>query len=136
MIGETGTIEIPVMNDEPLIVVYKRGKRSPRENVRILTAQRKLNEASADGTPDPEMFSVMVGMLADSVVSWNLTDDDGAPIGTDPESLMDVDLDILTAIAGEIGRQSNIDPLSKSGSNNGSTPEADLEPRRIGSASS
>lgn len=121
MVGETGTIEIPVSNDEPLIVSYRRGRQSPRRQIKILTAQREMAQFKEGEAPDPALLLTLVEMLGELLVSWNLTDNEHKPIGTDVEALLDVDLDILTAVMAEIGRQSSADPLSGSGSSNGSS---------------
>lgn len=135
MVGETGVIEIPVSNDEPLVVHYRRGVMTPRRQMKILQTQRGIATAAGD-TPDPQVLMVMVELLADLIVSWNLTTDAGLPIPTDLDSLQDVEMEILVAIMTEIGRQGRPDPLSGDGSNNGSSPTASSGPRQIGSPSS
>lgn len=128
MVGETGFIEIPVSNDEPLIVFYRRGKQTPRVQIKILTAQRELAALQVDGVPHPKVIEMMTEMLADLIVSWNLTDDNGNPVKTDAESLQDVNTDLLTGITTEIGRQAQVDPLNNGGSSNGLSAVARSEP--------
>lgn len=135
MVGETGVIEIPVSNDEPLVVHYRRGVMTPRRQMKILRTQRELAEAAGDA-PDPAVLLVMVELLSDLIVSWNLTTDAGLPIPTDIESLQDVEMEILTSIMQEIGRQGRPDPLSGGGSNNGSSPMESSGLRQIGTPSS
>lgn len=128
MVGKTGFIEIPVSGDEPLIAYYRRGRRSPREQIVLLTQQRELQALQEGEVPEPRMLELMVEMLADTVVSWNLTDDEGQPIPTTKEALLDVDLGVLVVVSQEIGRQNQIDPLSGSDSKRGSSQTASLEP--------
>lgn len=135
MVGETGTIEIPVSHDEPLVVTYKRGRRSPREQIDILKQQRELAAMQSDGTPDPRMIELMVEMLSETIVAWNLTDADGGLIPTTPEALLDVPMDVLVSISQEIGRQQQIDPLSSGGSSSGLSVVASSEPRPTTTAS-
>lgn len=134
MLGETGTIEIPVPDDEPLVVVYRRASLTPRMQGRLAEAQATARSEGTDGLAGKEAVSILCEFYARAIVSWNLTDDNG-PVGTDAESLQDVDFTILNQITDEIGRAVRPDPLSGSGSNNGSTPRADQEPRQIGMAS-
>ena len=135
MLGETGTIEIPVPGDDPLIVTYRRASLTPRMQSRLAEAQATARTEGADALAGREAIGILCEFYARAIVSWNLTDDDGQPLGTDAESLQDVDFSILNLITDEIGKAVRPDPLSDSGSNNGSTPGADQEPRRIGMAS-
>jgi hypothetical protein len=135
MIGETGFVEIPVANDEPLIAYYRRGRRSPREQIAVLKQQRELQAMQSDGVPDPRMMELLVEMMAETIVSWNLTDNDGAPIPTTKEALLDVDMDILVSISQEIGRANTVDPLRNGGSKPGSSQTESSEPLRIISSS-
>lgn len=136
MLGETGTIEIPVPDDDPLIVTYRRGSLTPRMQAQIVEAQQRANAAGGgDGLAGGESIKVLCEFYSRAIASWNLTDDAGRPIGTDAESLADVDFSILNLVMEEIGRAVRPDPLSDSGSKNGSTPKADSEPRQIGMAS-
>jgi hypothetical protein len=134
MIGETGTVEIPVAGDEPLIVTYRRGVMTPRIQKRMMemttVAEAELTPALAGAALD--FVCDVYGRLIDS---WNLTDDSGAPIGTTPDALSDVDVSILKAVVEAIGGAGQVDPLSGSGSSNGSPQTASSEPLRIISAS-
>lgn len=134
MLGETGTIEIPVPGDEPLVVVYRRGVMTPRLQIKMLSVQQQLTGgATAAANPDALVF--MCEMFSSLIESWNLTDDAGEVLGTDADSLADVDLSILTAILQEIGRAMSPDPLSSGGSSNGSSPKESLELLPTGTAS-
>lgn len=135
MLGETGTIEIPVPDDDPLIVTYRRASLTPRMQGRLAEAQATASADGTDGLAGREAVAILCEFYSRAIVSWNLTDDTGQVIGTDPESLQDVDFSILNMITDEIGRAVRPDPLSDSGSSSGSTPRADQEPRQIGMAS-
>jgi hypothetical protein len=135
MLGETGTVEIPVPDDDPLIVTYRRGVLTPRLQIKLLTLQGRMQGAGGKAPADPEALSTMVEVFANLIESWNLTDDEGQMIPTTAEALQDVDMSILTLVMQEIGRAVGPDPLSESGSSNGSTPGADPEPRPITTAS-
>ena len=124
MLGESGTIEIPVPGDDPLRVTYRRDILTPRMQARMAMFQ----SAPADLAGAAEALTFFCDVYGRLIASWNLTDDDGTPIGTDAESLKDVPLDVLTLVAREIGRATSPDPLSESGSSSGSTPRAALAP--------
>lgn len=134
MLGETGTLEIPVPGDEPLMVTYRRGAMTPRLQSKLVLAQQA---ASGDGSAlaSGEALMTMCEVYAALVDSWNLTDDSGAVIGTDADSLADVDLGILTMVMQAIGKEINPDPLKDSDSSNGSSPTVVLEPLPITTAS-
>jgi hypothetical protein len=128
MLSETGTVEIPVPGDEPLVVEYRRGAVTPRLQGKLADVQAQL-EARGEGTsPSGEFLSMLCRVYAQTIVSWNLTDDGGAVIGTDEESLLDVDFGTLNMVMQAIGRQTRPDPLSGNGSSNGSSATADSEP--------
>jgi hypothetical protein len=135
MLGETGTIEIPVPGDDPLIVTYRRGVLTPRLQKNMVQFQARVQGGDGKAPADPAALDFMVDIFARLIASWNLTDDAGQVIGTDAESLSDVDMGILTLVMQEIGRAVSPDPLSGNGSSNGSTPGADLEPRPSTTAS-
>lgn len=135
MLGETGTIEIPVPDDDPLIVTYRRGSLTPRMQGRMAEAQRIAAAEGSKGLAGQEAITILCEFYARAIESWNLTDDQGEPIGTDAESLADVDFSILNLVMEEIGRAVRPDPLSDSGSKNGSTQTGSSEPRQIGMAS-
>lgn len=131
MVGDTGKVEIPVPGDEPLIVEYRRGVMTPRRQIKMLTMQRQLQSQDGKIAAGADALNGLCEMMADLVVSWNLTDDDRQPIPITTEAMLDVDLSILTAIVEEIGRGMSPDPLSGNGSSNGSTPRDGLEPLPI-----
>lgn len=135
MLGETGTIEIPVVDDDPLIVTYRRGVLTPRLQIKMLALQGRVQGAGGKTPADPEALNTLLAVFANLIESWNLTDDAGQTIGTDVESLQDVDMGILTMVMQEIGRSISPDPLSESGSSNGSSLAGASEPLRIGTAS-
>lgn len=135
MLGETGTVEIPVPGDDPLIVTYRRGVLTPRLQIKMLGLQGRMQADGGKAAADPDALSTLVDVFANLIESWNLTDDSGTAIGTDREAIQDVDMSILTLVMQEIGRAVSPDPLSDSGSSNGSTPRAEPEPRLIGTAS-
>jgi hypothetical protein len=128
MLGETGTVEIPVPDDEPLRVVYRRNAVTPRLQQKLSDAQAEIAAAGDDRPPSSATIRTLCELYAGTIVSWNLTDDDGAGIGTDAESLADVDVGTLNLVMQEIGRQVRPDPLSGGGSSNGSSPTASSAP--------
>lgn len=132
MLGETGELEIAVPGDEPLRVSYRRAAITPRLQARLGELQRG---AAADAMPGAEAVAALCEMYALAIVSWNLTDDDGNPIGTDADSLQDVDFGTLNMVILAIGRETTPDPSSGDGSNNGSSPAASSGPRLITTAS-
>lgn len=125
MLAENGRVEIPVPGDDPLVVEYRRGTLTPRMQARMALFQ---DVKSGDTGRAAEAFDFFCDVYANLIVSWNLTDDDGKPLSTDAESMRDVPLDALTTIAQAIGRATAPDPLSESGSSNGSSPRAELVP--------
>lgn len=135
MLGDTGTIEIPVPGDEPLVVEYRRGAVTPRLQRKLAEIEREITERGEDATPSPDALDTLCLLYAQTIASWNLTDDDGAPISTDPESLADVDFGTLNLVMQAIGRAVRPDPLSESGSSNGSSQAESLGPRLITTAS-
>jgi hypothetical protein len=130
MTGATGTVEIPVANDEPLIVTYRRGAMTPRMQARALGLQ-KMDPA----TVTPETVLGVCEIYAQIIAAWNLTDDEGVVIPTTAEALADVDFGILNLVIAAIGREQTADPLSENGSNNGSFPTAGSESYLITTAS-
>lgn len=135
MLGETGTIEIAVPDDEPLIVIYRRASLTPRMQARISDAQQTAQSEGTQGMAGREAVAVLCEFYARAIVSWNLLDDNGDPIGTDAESIQDVDFSILNMVTDEIGRAVRPDPLSASGSSSTSPQTASSELPRIGMAS-
>lgn len=127
MLGENGRVEIPVPGDDPLIVEYRRGILTPRLQARMALFQ---DVKAGDGAGAGAALDFFCDVYARLIASWNLTDDDGQVIGADAEAIRDVPLDALTTVAQAIGRATAPDPLSESGSSNGSTPRADLAPLR------
>jgi hypothetical protein len=132
MIGETGEIEIEIPDDEPLRVRYRRGAITPRLQARLGELQRA---AGPDAMPGAEAVAALCEMYAAAIVEWNLTDDDGTPIGTDADSLQDVDFGTLNMVVTAIGQETTADPTSGGGSNNGSSPAESSGPRLITTAS-
>src|SRR4029453_2172451 len=135
MLGETGTIEIEVPGDEPLVVEYRRGAVTPRLQGKLAEIQRAIAATGEDALPPPDALDTLCEMYAQTIVGWNLTDDDDAAIGTDAESLKDVDFGTLNLVMQEIGRQTRPDPLSENGSSNGSSPAASSAPLQTITAS-
>jgi len=131
MLGATGFVEIPVPGDEPLIVHYRRASMTPRRQARL------MGSIGPDGKPvvDAATLTAMCEIYADVIESWNLTDDQGNVIGTDAESLQDVDLATLNMVITAVGKEINPDPLSESDSSNGSSRAGVSEPLRIITAS-
>lgn len=119
MLGENGRIEIAIPGDDPLVVEYRRGTLTPRMQARMALFQ---DVKAGDASRAAEALDFFCDVYARLIVSWNLTDDDGDPIGTDAESIRDVPLDALTTVAQAIGRATAPDPLSGNGSSDGSTP--------------
>jgi hypothetical protein len=130
MLGETATVEIAVPGDEPLVVEYRRGVVTPRFQGSWPTRSAR-SRARGDGTPSSELLTLLCQLYAQTIVSWNLTDDDGAVIPTDAEHLADVDFGTLNLVMQAIGAEVRPDPLSGSGSSNGSSPTASSEPHLI-----
>jgi len=122
MLGETGTVEIPVPGDEPLVVVYRRGNLTPRLQAKALELQR-LDPADVT----PERVLGIAEIYAAIIESWNLTDDAGAVIPTTAASLVDVDFGTLNLVLGAIGREQAPDPTSGAASSNGSSAAASSE---------
>ena len=135
MLGPTGRVEIPVDGDEPLVVEYRRASLTPRLQARLIDLQKAGADAERAAALDGSALLEMCAIYAQVIVSWNLTDERGEAIGTDGESLADVDFGTLNLVMQAIGRELNPDPLSVSGSSNGSSPTADSEPRPITMAS-
>lgn len=123
MLGESGTVTIPVEGDEPLVVRFRRGILTPRLQARM---------AQVEGAAvDAEALDFFCDVISRVIESWNLTDEAGATIGTDAESIKDVQVEVIQLVMREIGRQLAPDPLSGSVSSNGSSPTAGLEPLPI-----
>lgn len=120
LLRDRGRIEIDVPNDEPLVVEYRRDIMTPR-----MQARMALMQQASDPTSAQDALDFFCDLYAKLIVSWNLTDADGAPIPTDAESLKDVQIEVLSLIAREIGRQATPDPLSGGSSSNGSSPTDD-----------
>jgi hypothetical protein len=135
MLGETGTVEIECPGDEPLVVEYRRGAVTPRLQGKLAEIQRQIAAAGEDAIPSADALTTLCELYAQTIVSWNLTDDDGAAIPTDGEHLMDVDFGTLNLVMQEIGRQARPDPLSENGSSSGSSATASSGPRLITTAS-
>lgn len=125
MLGDNGRLEIPVPGDDPLAVEYRRGILTPRMQARMALFQ---DVTAGDARRAAEALDFFCDVYARLIESWNLTDDDGLPIGTDAEAIRDVPIDALTLVAREIGRATAPDPLSGNGSSDGSTPRAVSEP--------
>lgn len=130
LLSERGRVEIAVPDDEPLIVEYRRGIMTPRMQAKMAAMQ-----AATDAESAQEALVFFCDLYSRMILSWNLTDTDGTVIGTDAESLKDVEIDVLALVAREIGRQLAPDPLSGGGSNNGSSPKDDSESLRSITAS-
>jgi hypothetical protein len=128
MLGETGTIEIDCPGDEPLVVEYRRGAVTPRLQGKLAEIQREIAAHGEDALPSADALDIVCEMYAQTIVSWNLTDDDGRVIGTDADALHDVDFGTLNLVMQEIGRQTRPDPLSGNGSSNGLSPAASSAP--------
>jgi hypothetical protein len=122
MVGESGTVEIPVPGDEPLIVMYRRGAVTPRLQGKLAALQALVEAGGADAAPSQEALMLLCEMYAQTIISWNLTDENDQIIGTDAESLADVNFGTLNLVMQEIGRQARPDPLSGGVSSNGSSP--------------
>ena len=135
MLGETGTIEIECPGDEPLVVEYRRGAVTPRLQGKLAEIQREIAANGEDAVPSADALQTLCALYAQTIVSWNLTDDDGSVIPTDTESLADVDFGTLNMVMQAIGAEVRPDPLSGNGSSNGSSPTADLEPLQTITAS-
>ena len=118
MLGPTATISIPVPDDEPLIVEYRRQAATPRLLGRLADYQR----SAADDTvlSGSEAIETICELYASVIVSWNLTDDDGNVIPTDAESLADVAQSTLELIMEAIRSAVSVDPTSSAVSSNGS----------------
>jgi hypothetical protein len=136
MLGDTGTIEIECPGDEPLVVEYRRGAVTPRLQGKLAEIQREIAAHGEDAVPSADALQTLCDLYAQTIVAWNLTDDDGVTIPTDAEHLQDVDFGTLNLVMQEIGRQARPDPLSGNGSSNGSSPGASSEPLLITTASS
>jgi hypothetical protein len=138
MLGPTAELMIPVEGDEALVVTYRRSGLTPRLQAKLADIQRALalvQASDAEAMPSGEALLGLCELYAQMIVSWNLTADDGVPIGTDADSLADVDFGTLNMVAAEIGRATSVDPLRSGGSSNGSLATGDSEPLRITTAS-
>lgn len=135
MLGDTGTVEIACPGDEPLVVEYRRGAVTPRLQGKLAEIQREIAASGEEAIPSADALTTLCELYAQTIVSWNLTDDDGAVIPTDAEHLADVDFGTLNLVMQEIGRAVRPDPLSESGSSNGSSAMASSGPRLITTAS-
>jgi hypothetical protein len=135
MQGATGTIEIAVPGDDPLVVVYRRNAVTPRLQQKLAHIQEHVRAHGADTTPEPEWLTVLCQLYASVIASWNLTDEHGVEIACDADSLADVDFGTLNLVMQEVGRQSQPDPLSGGASSNGSSRTAGSELRQITTAS-
>lgn len=123
MLGENGRIEIPVEGDEPLVVRFRRGILTPRLQARMAQVE--------GGAVDADALDFFCDVISRVIESWNLTGEDGQPIGTDAEAIKDVQVEIIQLVMREIGRSLAPDPLKDSVSSNGSSPTAGLEPLPI-----
>jgi hypothetical protein len=138
MLGPTAELTIPIDGDEPLIVTYRRAALTPRLQARLADLQRAFAATAGDDAalpPSGEQQYALCELYARLIVGWNLTDDDGEVIPTDAESLADVDYATLSMVSQAIASETQADPLSGSGSSNGSSPTADSGPRLITTAS-
>lgn len=126
LLGARGVVEIPAPGDDPLRVVYRKDILTPRLQAQMAAFQGVKDGEAAAG----EAMGFFCSVVARLIESWNLTDDDGQVIGTDTESLKDVQIEVLTLVMTAIGREMGADPLPGNGSSNGSSARADLEPLR------
>ena len=91
MIPEYATIGVPI-GDETLTVVY-------RPHAMTLKVHHLLATAPAA----TDLRASLLGPLVALLHSWDLTDDDGAPIPIDADTLVGLPLPFLTAILTAIG---------------------------------
>lgn len=123
MLGPTAEVSIPVPDDEPLVVVYRRQAASPRLLGRLADHQRAA--ADADAPMGSDAMKTICQLYASLIVSWNLTDDDGNVLPTDAESLADVAQSTLELIMQAIRAAVDVDPTSSADSSNGSSATDD-----------
>lgn len=135
MLGATGTVEIEVTGDEPLVVRYRRTSLTPRLQARLMDMQRAATAGDGAASLGGAALLDMCEVYATVIDGWNLTDDDGNVIGTDAASLADVDFGTLNLVMRRIADEVAVDPTNGSGSNSGSSPTADSGPRLITTAS-
>lgn len=80
---------------EPVALVYRPGKFTPR-------IEARLNEAQSEGRVSQEVAAV----LADVLASWDVLGDDGKPVKPTTELLMEFPVDFLNlvsqAVAGDM----------------------------------
>jgi len=103
VIARSGTLRIPVPDDEDLIVEYSRPRVTP--GMLIELAQLEIGDSF-----DMKQANLMYEMASMLIVSWNLTDENG-PIPTDMESLKTrVDFVVLATIVGRLSNAFKVDP--------------------------
>lgn len=124
VIADQATVEVE-LGGEPVIVTYRPRRMTPELQERI---------AAAEGAAG--IRTALYGPIAELLVSWDLTQDDGTPIDpSDEEALRTVPSQVLLAVLRGVLQDARPNPSKAPASANGSSQTASWEPRPIGTAS-
>lgn len=123
LVASSATVIVP-FGGSSLLVVYRPDAITPR-------FQKAAQAAQAAGDLDAALL-VPISTL---IRSWDLTDDDGEPVGLDPNTLADVPAPVLLAVLTAIGADMAPNPTRGDDSSNGSSPRDSEAARRHGTSS-
>lgn len=124
IVTDKATVSVP-LGEDVLTVVYRPKKLTPEFQERVSQAQGAT--AIRDGLYRP---------VAELLVSWDLTEDDGTPIDpSDEGALRCVPTVVLFAVIKAVMEDMQTSPLTRGASSNGSSQTASSELRQIGTAS-
>ena len=98
---------VVAFGDVELKIQYRPSAVTPR-------FQKAVARAQAEGDMDALMLDPLCRLLA----SWDLTDDDGALVPIEPDSLADLPVPILVGLMTAIAEDMAPDPTRRAGSSN------------------
>lgn len=96
---QTKTIGVP-FGDDSLKVTFNPNAMTPRKEAAFRAAAKEEDQAS----------DALLGMLAETLVRWELLDDDDQAIGTTVDALRDVPNPIILRVLRAIGEENGADP--------------------------
>jgi hypothetical protein len=107
VLGATRTVSID-LGGETLDVTFRPGAVTPASLARATAA---FNENTDERSSQLAAIDLMVQFLGDVLVSWNLTDDDGAELPTSRDTLQLLPIEALARVFAAI--QSGDDQLGE-----------------------
>lgn len=124
VIANQATVSVE-LGGEPVTVTYRP---------RLMTPELQERIGAAEGVAGVK--AALYGPVAELLVSWDLTEDDGTPIDPrDVEGLRAIPSQVLLAVLRGVLLDARPNPTTASSSNAGSSQTDGSEPRRIGTAS-